>query len=653
VLVDQFLHGYSNGHRLLAGSRQPDEATGSALLSHSDAPVVAQTRILASLPLPEISSWALTSIWPADDAPRPGSVWSHTLLLDEQVLNNLEGAAGLLNAFSKPNGRDEYNRYSQQLEVADTPLSVPAKDRGSVEAILLATYGWPEKSTAVLVADLELAAEVLLAIWQRQWPSLRATFVFRTRQRLSEEARPGLEVAYQSARREGAARIEIDAAAASDRLNPVWLRVMADDLESKDGPIQSFLWSFGSESPRGWSDLPALVRIYSDVSSPETSIKAVDALIRAYPAPSEMAHLKVAMLGPESMLRHTTEQARIELAITHAESLPWDRLELSGRTLGLLEEDNFEGFADVIEVAAATNQGGVGPSQEILGVVAKGAGLMRVRDLAERSPQTVARVLCFNPTPLEDATFWIGNPPWLSLLLPELSAADVPLPPRPFMDEVDDEVLLQALTLDLVTPLATAEYLAEKGAKDQQLERWEGLFNGKGGSRSKDLVTDKAPWQQVALAIAADPKPPRPLVRKHARELAEYFEDVDPEVRLRLAAVIFESSGAGKIDPEAAGRSFAILHRFSSKKENREKLLGLLPGLRVPQDELRVALRQRLVDIVKEEDWEPEDIAVALYNAGPGSKKVRDLTPKKSEARKVFDAASKRVKDAVRVVRGR
>jgi hypothetical protein len=652
VLVDQFLHGYSNGHRLLAGSRQPDEATGSALLSHSDAPVVSRTRILASLPLPEIRSWALTSIWPAEDAPRPGSVWSHTLLLDQRALSSLEGAAGLLDAFSKPSGRDEYSRYSEQLEIADSPLSIRAGDRGLVEAILLATYGWPGKSTAVLVTDLDLAAEVLLAVWQRQWPDLRAAFVFRTRQRLSEEARPGLEVAYQAARREGAARIEIDAAAASDRPNPIWLRVLTNDLESKGGSIQGFLWSFGPEAPKGWSDLPALARIYSEISNSKTGTKPVDALLRAYPEPKEMPYLKIAMLGPNSILRHATEQARIELSIAHAERLPWKQLELSERTLSLLEKGNFKAFADVLEVAAVANQG-AGPGKEILGAVAQGAGLMQVLGLAERSPQTVARVLRFNPTPLEDPTFWSGSPPWLTLLLPELAALDVPVPPRPFMDEADDEVLLQALTLDLVTPLAVAEFLAEKGAKDRQLERWEALFNGKGGSGSKELVTNESSWQQVALAIAADPKPSRPLVRKHAHKMAEHFEDMDPEIRLRLAAAIFESSGARKIDKEATGRSFAILHRFSSKKENREKLLGFLPGLRVPQDELRVALRQKLVDVVREEEWDPEDIAVALYNAGPGSKKVRDLTPKKSDARKVFDAASKLVKDAVRVVRGR
>lgn len=654
MLVDQFLHGYANGHRLLAASRQPDEATASALLSHSDAPAIPRTRVLASLPLPPIRSWALTSIWPAEDAPRPGSVWSHTLLLDDEALNSLEGAGGLLEAFSMPTERNDLSRFSLQAEVADRPISVGSDDRTIAEAILLATYGWPGKSTAVLAPNLDAAAKILLAIWQRQWPALRASYSFRTRLRLSEEAKAGLEVALQPSRREGAGRVEIAAEASIDeRPNPPWLGVLADDLERNRGPIQELLRTFGPEAPKGWSDFPTLGRILSEASNPATGRSAFSALVLVYPEPAQMEGLKLAMLRRESAVWIAPEIVRLEVAITNAEALPWKQLDLPGRTLDFLEQGDLDDFFKILELAGAADQTESGPGQEILGAVREKLKPKQLRGLAERSPSSAARILELHPAPLLARSFWTGSPPWLHDLLIALADRKISVPPHPFLDEVDDEITREALALRVVDPLAIGAALAEGGANCRQLARWQEVFPASAGISSKELLSEMPSWQQIALALAADPKPSRGLVRKYAHEMAEHFEDMDSDVRIRLAAEIFESAGAGKLEPEAVGRSFAILHRSSTKKESREELLSLLPRFQVSQDELRVALRRALVEIVKEERWEPEDLAVALYNAGPGAKKVRDLTPKKSEVRKVFDAAGKLVKDAVKMVRGR
>lgn len=652
MFVDQLLHGYSNGHRLLAASRQPDEETATALLSHSDSPAAPQGRLLASLPLPAIRSWALTSIWPALDAPRPGSVWSHTLLLDEEALGRLRGAGGLLNAFALPGGPDDYARYSRPLEIVESLTTVPAADGQLARAIVLATYGWPEKPTAVLADDLDKAADILLAIWQRQWPALRRSFSFRTRQRLSEEARPGVEIARQAARREAAERVEVDVESAIAGADPAWLQVLVDDLRRPEGPVQDFLWSFGPEAPRGRSALPALARIYADISDSEADSKALDDLIRVYPAPDQMAGLKLAMLEPGTSLWRASERVRIELAIANSDAVPWQRLRLADRTLKLIEEGELEAFAEILEMAASGDRTSPGPGREILDEVARRNGLAAVRELAGRSPATAARVIRSFPELLEEPQLWKGRAPLSSEFLQQLAVVKLPIPPHPFLELVGDENVREAITLRLLPAQVVAGFLAEKGAQNEQLERWKDLFAEIPGVATKDLAGMGASWEQVALAIAADPRPARAVVRKHAQELAEHFEDMGPEVRLRVAAAIFGVAGGGRIGRKATGRSFAILHRTSTRKEVRECLLERLPTFEVSEDVLRVALRQALVDIVKEEDWDAEDIAVALYNAGPGAKKVRDLTPKKSDARKAFDAAGKLVKGAFRAVRG-
>lgn len=224
VAVDQFLHGYSNGHRLLASSTRPDSRLAARLLSHSDAPAAGETRLLASLPLPEWDAWALTCVWAAEEVGRPGSVWSHTLLLDRAALGDLRGAAGLLAALRRPAQREGLGAYRVRLEVEDRSEDIVDEAALALApSIVLAAYGWPGLPTAVIAEDLESAGRVLVAIWQRQWPELRAAFRFRTRRRLGDEAGSGVEVASRPARRPVAGRIELPAGQVSLEEAPSWL----------------------------------------------------------------------------------------------------------------------------------------------------------------------------------------------------------------------------------------------------------------------------------------------------------------------------------------------------------------------------------------------------------------------------------------------
>ena len=652
MLVDQFLHGYSNGHRLLAASRQPDDATASVLLAHSDAPALPKGRVIASLPLPKIRSWALTAVWAATDAPRPGSVWSHTLLLGEEALGELRGAGGLLSAFAIPNGPDDYARYSRPIDVPDRPAMAPGVDGDLVRAILLASYGWPERPTAVLTEDLDDAVVILLAVWQRQWPALRQSFSFRTRQRLSEEPRSGVEVARRPARREETERVEIKGDSSLPAADPAWIRVLASDIRRSQSSVQDFLWTFGPEAPRNRSDLPALTRIYADLLSPETSRKAIGDLIEVYPDPEQMSGLKLELLGSAGRLWDVGEKERIELSIAYASAVPWQDLELAPRTLQLARQGDLEAFVEIL--ANATRDGdGLSPErQEIIDAVASGEGVRTVRTILASSPSAAAAVIASNPQLLERPALWKGRERDTAALIDELARIGLPLPTYPFIDVASPVLAAKVLAMGLIDRRVVAQSIASAGAQDAQLKEWMELLRASNASRS-DLVEADDSWEQVALAVAAEPQPVKGLFRKRASELAEHLEDMGFAVRLRVAAAIFRAAGRGKIAREATARSFATLHRASSKKDARELLLELLPDLRVPQEDLRVALRGALVDIVKEEDWDAEDIAIALFNAGPGASKVRDLTPKKSELRKGFDTAAKMAKHAYRAVRGR
>src|SRR5262245_53670958 len=89
-VIKQALHGYSDGHRLLAFScRLPRDAENLMLiLSDLSGPGGGDQfdPYLTGYPLGSAGRYALACTWPAPEMGRPGCVWTHTLLLGEELL---------------------------------------------------------------------------------------------------------------------------------------------------------------------------------------------------------------------------------------------------------------------------------------------------------------------------------------------------------------------------------------------------------------------------------------------------------------------------------------------------------------------------------------------------------------------------------------
>src|SRR5438477_7688138 len=116
IVVDQLLHGYSDGHRLIAASTTlgPDESRH--LLVSTDVPGGPhRTRVISSLPLVDSNRWALTATWSADEMPRSGSVWSHTLLFDEKAVAAITSWRSILDAFERPSGPRHVEIYRERV----------------------------------------------------------------------------------------------------------------------------------------------------------------------------------------------------------------------------------------------------------------------------------------------------------------------------------------------------------------------------------------------------------------------------------------------------------------------------------------------------------------------------------------------------------
>ncbi len=69
---------------------------------------------LTGYPLSESGHYALARTWPAPELPRPGCVWTHTILIDFSDIPSLVRVDGLLKLFRRPQG-DE-NSYRRELD---------------------------------------------------------------------------------------------------------------------------------------------------------------------------------------------------------------------------------------------------------------------------------------------------------------------------------------------------------------------------------------------------------------------------------------------------------------------------------------------------------------------------------------------------------
>lgn len=121
IHVAQALHGYRNGHELLASSHRLSRDGSRTLLELSDlSGPAARTRgfesYITGYPLPGEQLYAIARTWLATEGGRPGSVWTHTLLLTPEHLatTDLEIVATW---FRRPTAIEQASDYGHPLEI--------------------------------------------------------------------------------------------------------------------------------------------------------------------------------------------------------------------------------------------------------------------------------------------------------------------------------------------------------------------------------------------------------------------------------------------------------------------------------------------------------------------------------------------------------
>lgn len=184
ILVHQALHGYNDGHRLISSSLPLDASDARVMLVMSDlsGPGMKPPSggYLTGYPLEKSGKYVLARTWAAPEMPRPGCVWTHSLIIENADLARLMSAQTLFDTFTRPTGVDVRPTYGAPVSVSQHLKSNGIEPTDRTELLLQALYSFPTRQVVVEAAEPFTDEQVATAIWMQQWPRLRRSFGFCT-----------------------------------------------------------------------------------------------------------------------------------------------------------------------------------------------------------------------------------------------------------------------------------------------------------------------------------------------------------------------------------------------------------------------------------------------------------------------------------------
>ena len=194
--IDQALHGYMDGHRLLAASCKFDGESSHKMLLMSDlltsALLDGKDSYLCGYPLRSAGKYVLARTWLAPELPRPGCVWTHSLVLDNQAIASASSMWDVMDLHRRPTG-DDVSGYTARTSVllcdeSSLPKPEPPTASFSIDrarAVVNLLYGTTDRQVVVQAtenqADRREDEALAFAVWQQMLPRLRRDFFFCTR----------------------------------------------------------------------------------------------------------------------------------------------------------------------------------------------------------------------------------------------------------------------------------------------------------------------------------------------------------------------------------------------------------------------------------------------------------------------------------------
>lgn len=263
ISINQTVHGYDNGHSLLASSIDlPNEVrrkmlpitdmSGNSMLDGFE-------DYLTAYPIKDINAFAIGKTWYADEMERPGCVWTHTLIISFVDLPLLLDTEVIFGLFKRPNGSQDTDAYKYTISVnlhrskKQNNNSWLEKFTPSVVKTAIAhLYNGKNQSVLIRTSNTSNFDKLIFAIWSQQWPRLKRNFSFCTgaiEPRSLDKQYLDIQIVPYRAFRENSSFSIIDSIKSSEPPKESfdkWIDLIYEDLKSPS-LLRDFLSTFGAD----------------------------------------------------------------------------------------------------------------------------------------------------------------------------------------------------------------------------------------------------------------------------------------------------------------------------------------------------------------------------------------------------------------------
>jgi hypothetical protein len=359
IRIGQTLHGYDDGHSLLASSDQLPYEAESTLFVLSDLSGQSFVRgfeeYVTGYPLSEIHSYAIAKTWYAPEMERPGCVWTHTLIIRFGDLARINNLAALLELFVRPaRSPKSWKRYETHISFDELGLAEKLGrygiDRSAQQAVELcdALYCKPALPVVVPALQSSIFERDFFDLWSQQWPRLRRTFSFCTGAIESREVenRPFdlqcMPLDYSGLGSMLPHDAIIVSTALTKRLPEHTLQIIVDDLQRPNEKLRSFIRYYGADAPGERSSFAAMVEIWEQlnngIATEDDFTDFAKLVSRSFPSEDSVAKLR-----HDAVLDESVDGIRICLPVQ-------DRL------VALLLMESDDGSVKFVDVPALMDQ---------------------------------------------------------------------------------------------------------------------------------------------------------------------------------------------------------------------------------------------------------------------------------------------------------
>lgn len=383
VEIHQTIHGYRDGHELLASSMPLTSSTRRTMLALSDLSGDGSPKgfedYLSGYPLDDAGMYAFARTWYAPEMSRPGCVWTHTLLIDLEALGQITELAGLRRHFRRPESGRVPTALSPFRYCDDETDETPEVQLdGASYEIVVRLYG-QDQPVVIFGSNARQYEDTFIQVWSQQWSRLRRAFAFCTgalEPRLVEKRPFDLQVIPNQRQRKtlrAADRFSIITDEDIDRstgraarvrdvlaqLSPLeeqvirlrfgigigpndllrevgetqfWREIIVQDLLHRNAALRKFIERYEVDIPARRSAYRNLIECWAlveSVDAVETSLRDLtSAMARAFPEKSDAALLKKATLCQPSIVRGAKEADLLHELLTLPDASAFDALDL-------------------------------------------------------------------------------------------------------------------------------------------------------------------------------------------------------------------------------------------------------------------------------------------------------------------------------------